>query len=235
MPLGGYPKENILSKLKSKELKQLLWSKHGTRENPAEWDGFVYGGGKISQRFWEYFVSIEMLELQAGSVLMDIGGGSPATGVSMFPKLIAEAGIQLIVVDQDFGSQQHEVPHNVTLEQCAADQETLTALIRKHNPTHISCISVLEHASLQQQQGIFSAIENEFNGEKAVFTFEFHETVKHFEQQLTTDTLSNAVSQLKRYHLNRIERSPLNCVNAFSNSMARLWYPLALQFERVDL
>jgi hypothetical protein len=213
------------------KLKELLWQSFGTPSHPAEWDGMVYGGGKISQRFWEYFMAIEMLGLTKDSILLDIGGGSPATGLSIFPKLIAELGVQLVVVDQDFGVTENSTHENVTLERCLADQETLSHIIKKHSPTHISCISVLEHASYSQQQGIFQAIDNFFNGEKAVFTFEFHETICHFEQQLTTQTLSECASLLKRFYLNRIKRSPLNCVNSINNT-TRLWYPLAVQFER---
>jgi hypothetical protein len=92
---------------------------------------------------------------------------------------------------------------------------------------------VLEHATVAQQKGIFDAIEASFTGERAVFTLEFHETDCHFEQQLTTATLSDAVSGLRRYYLNRIERSPLHCVNAVKDAQ-RLWYPLALQFDAAE-
>jgi len=216
------------------QLKELLWKSYGTTEHPAEWDGYVYGGGKISQRFWEYLIAIDMLGLTKDSVLIDIGGGSPVTGLSIFPQLIAKAGIKLVVVDQDFGLLENGVLENVTLEYGIADHETLTRLIKKYKPTHISSISVLEHATEVQQKGIFQAIEDVFKGKKAVFTFEFHETTCHFDQQLTTKTLSNCVSLLKRYYLSRIERSPLNCVNALDD-MTRRWYPLAVQFEKSSL
>jgi hypothetical protein len=120
---------------------------------------------------------------------------------------------------------------NVTLENGLAEYEPLCKVLRRHSPSHLSCVSVLEHASYPQQRGIFDAIETEFSGECAVFTFEFHETKCHFAQQLTTKTLSEAVSGLRRYYLDETERAPMHCVNAVTES-ARLWYPLALRFAR---
>ncbi len=62
------------------KLKAELWKRFGSKAHPAEWDGHVYGGGKLSQRFWEYFKAVELLELDGDSVVVDIGGGSPVTG-----------------------------------------------------------------------------------------------------------------------------------------------------------
>lgn len=221
-------------------LKQRLWAWYGSDHVPAEWDGQVYGGGKISQRFWEYFIAIDMLALQPGAVVLDIGGGSNAMGLTMFPRLLADAGLRVIVLDANFGDstpQQVETTYraaglDVIVEPGLADRESLSQVLRRHNPTHLSSVSVLEHASPEQQRGIFEAIEAEFRGERAVFTVEFHETTCFFEQQMTTATLSGPVSALTRYYLDRIERSPLHCVNAVSAENDRLWYPLALCFER---
>ena len=217
----------------TEKIKAALWSNHGTHECPTEWDGRVYGGGKISQRYWEYLISIEMLDLKPDSVLIDIGGGSPTTGVGIFARSILSAGIKVIVVDENLGAMEGYDTPNLILEKGLADKNTLSTLIEKYNPTHISCVSVLEHASAAQQMGIFEAIEASFHGEKAVFSFEFHETTCFVEQQLTTTTLSNAVSCLKRFYLNRMEKSPLNCVNSVIDR-DRLWYPLALQFNKIN-
>jgi hypothetical protein len=215
-------------------LKQQLWHWYGSGQFPAEWDGEVGGGGKISQRFWEYFIAIEMLDLCSGAVIVDIGGGSPATGINLFPRLLASAGVQVIVFDVNVGhgAVQETVP-NLSLEYGLADYKSLCEALVKYTPTHLSCISVLEHASPFQQRGIFDAIESAFEGERAVLTFEFHENQSYFEEQLTTASLSNAVSGVRRYYLNRLERSPMRCTNAFDGSL-RLWYPLALQFERTN-
>ena len=213
------------------KLKKLLWERFGSAEFPAEWDGRVYGGGKISQRWWEYFKAIEYLELYEGAVVLDIGGGSPATGLSFFPRLLAACDVKVVVLDTNFGDAP-EVPANVVLIRGLADQETLTEVLLAHRPTHISCVSVLEHASAEQQRGIFQAVEATFEGERFVCALEFHEKNRLMDNQLTTATLSTIVSLLTRYFLEDIAASPLNAVDAFQGDV-RLWYPLALQFSKV--
>ena len=210
-------------------LKQALWKRHGTFEHPSEWDGHIYGG-KISQRFWEYFRAIELLDIQDGDRVLDIGGGSPATGLSFFSRLLADTGLDLTVVDVNFGKSL-DIPSNVSIVQNLADRSVLSSILSSSNFTKISCVSVLEHATREQQVGIFEAIEQAFKGECFVTTFEFHERQVLFDQCLTTETLSNAVSKLTRYYLSDIDKCPLHCENAFDGSM-RLWYPMALKFKR---
>ena len=149
----------------------------------------------------------------------------------MFPRLLASVGIQVIVLDVNFGDMLSGAVENTVLVQGLADRERLSEALRRYQPSHVSCVSVLEHASAEQQRGIFDALEDAFDGVNAVFTLEFHETDTHWEQQLTTKTLSAAVSGLRRYYLDRVERSPMHCVNALSGK-DRLWYPLALKFGR---
>lgn len=212
-------------------LKHRLWSRYGAQAYPAEWDGNVYGGGKISQRLWEYLIAVEMLDLRCGDFVLDIGGGSPATGLGFFPRLLASVGVNVTVLDEQFGGTEPVPVENIAIERGLADHESLSALLNRQFFSHISCISVLEHATHEQQRGVFEAVERSFKGDIAVFTFEFHESECHFEQQLTTASLSNAVSGLKRFYLDRIERAPLHCVNALSGQN-RLWFPLALRFKR---
>jgi len=63
----------------SGKIKAALWKAYGKPAEAAEWDGNVYGDGKLSQRFWEYHQAIDLLELTPDSVVLDIGGGSPVT------------------------------------------------------------------------------------------------------------------------------------------------------------
>lgn len=209
-------------------LKQQLWARFGVAEYPAEWDGQVYGGGKISQRWWEYFKAIEYLDLHPGDRVLDIGGGSPATGLSFFPRLLAASQVKVAVLDVNFG-EASDIPDNVELICGLAERTQLIEVIERFQPTHISCVSVLEHASTEQQLGIFAAIEQSFHGENFVCTMEFHEITCFFEQQLTTATLSPLVSALTRFYLSDIEAAPLHAVNALCD-FKRLWYPLALRF-----
>jgi hypothetical protein len=162
--------------------------------------------------------------------------------MALFPRLLAASGLRVIVLDASFGGGAawqveaacRDAGLDVTIELGLADEEVLAHVLRRHNPTHLSCLSVLEHATPAQQRGIFAAIDGHFAGARAVFTLEFHETTCFFEQQLTTATLSAAASALRRYYPARIERAPLHCVNAVSPEAGRQWYPLALCFERAD-
>jgi hypothetical protein len=209
-------------------LKRELWRRFATADYPAEWDGIVYGGGKVSQRFWEYFKAIELLDLGTDSRLLDIGGGSPVTGLSFFPRMLAAMGVVMAVMDVNFGDTP-DIPENVTLLHGLADRPSLSEAIQSFKPTHIACLSVLEHASDDQQIGIFAAVEEAFAGTCFVVTLEFHENHRYWEQMPTTETLSRAVSQLTRYHLNDIESSPIYAVNAVQGDR-RMWRPLAMRF-----
>ncbi len=51
-------------------LQARLWRMYGDKAYAAERDGNVYGGGKLSQRFWEYHKTIDALELTADSVVL---------------------------------------------------------------------------------------------------------------------------------------------------------------------
>ncbi len=82
-----------------RNLKAELWRRFGNREYPAEWDGRVYGGGKLSQRFWEYFEGVELLDPSPESVVLDIGGGSPVTGAGFFSSLLASAVKKVLILD----------------------------------------------------------------------------------------------------------------------------------------
>jgi hypothetical protein len=52
-------------------IKRELWKRSGTSQFPFEWDGNMYGGGKLSQRFLEYFKAVEMLDLDNDSIVLD--------------------------------------------------------------------------------------------------------------------------------------------------------------------
>ena len=217
----------------TQKLKRALWARHGAVDTPSEWDGRVYGGGKISQRFWEYFRAIELLDLDEGDKIIDIGGGSPATGLSFFSRLLADAGLDITILDINFGDER-DIPQNVSLVRSLADRETLSRVLKNGKFDKMSCVSVLEHATREQQVGIFQSVQDSFEGKSFVTTFEFHERDVLFDQCLTTRSLSDAVSVLSRYYLTDIDKCPLHCENAFNGSI-RLWYPMALRFQRSDV
>jgi hypothetical protein len=220
-------------------MKIRLWQRFGDTRFPAEWDGKVYGGGKISQRFWEYLKTIEYLDLPPGARVLDIGGGSPTTGVSFFPQLIASfPELHVGVLDTQFGNTA-DLPKNIALMNGLANRQVLADAIRSYKPTHISCISVMEHARPSEQRGVFEALEAEFHGTAIAMTVEFHEHIVFTTGQdrddghrftvTTTASLSAMVAPLTRYFLDDVASAPIHAVNAFQE-LSELWRPLAIRF-----
>jgi 2-polyprenyl-3-methyl-5-hydroxy-6-metoxy-1,4-benzoquinol methylase len=226
-------------------LKAELWRRFGSPDAAAEWDGKILGGGKISQRFWEYFKAIEYLGIDANSSVLDIGGGSRATAGGFLAALLAERARAVLVMDPNIG----KAPAKRNLEYLArkASNEELRDLLgSRPELTHVACVSVLEHIEPEARKGMMRAINEFFKGDWFVATFEFHPRRAFFPHQLTTRTLSEMVEPLTAFHLDRLEASPMLAENAFD--MRRLvrvgrrgaldraeiprWYPLAVRFLR---
>jgi len=229
------------------KLKAELWRRFGTREHPAEWDGLVYGGGKLSQRYWEYFEAIDLLELDSSSVVVDIGGGSPVTGVGFFASLLATAVKKVIIFDSHVEAEA-VAPANVEFERRQADYDNFKAFLQKNTDiTHVSCISVFEHIAPPIREGIMRAANEAFAGDTIVATLEFHARRTFFEHQLTAQTLSDLFKPLTQFFPDRIESSPVWAQDAFDREkifkwnrrrpreVADIprWYPLALRFVRL--
>ena len=96
--------------LLTEKLKAALWQAYGNLNSPAAWDGNIYGGGKLSQRFWEYHQAIELLDLTPDSVVLDIGGGSPITGAGFFTKVIAPYVKEEKLMYGNFGEGSNRLP-----------------------------------------------------------------------------------------------------------------------------
>jgi hypothetical protein len=123
-------------------------------------------------------------------------------------------------------------------------------LIEHPEITHISSISVMEHIPGEERIGIMKAINEHFQGQSLVMTFEYHATERYFEHQLTARTASAMAEPLTRYYLDAFEASPVSCEDAiqtchsFGVRKRRLffpdfrlathrtprWYPVALRF-----
>jgi len=232
----------------TRKLKAELWKRFGSKENPSEWDGNVYGGGKLSQRYWEYFKGAELLNLDENSVVLDIGGGSPVTGMGFFSALLGSVIKKVIIIDPNI--HEHAVPQaNVEFVRRNASYEELKQLFQSRpGITHVSCISVFEHIESEARNGIVRATNEFFDGESFVATLEFHSKVKFFDYQLNTRTTSELFSHFTRFYPDEICASPVLCENAFDQArtfrisrrsiFAALqtprWYPLAVRFVRVD-
>jgi hypothetical protein len=234
------------------KLKAALWQRYGHPDHAAEWDGTIYGGGKLSQRFWEYHQTIELLELTPDSVVLDIGGGSPVTGAGFFTQVIAPFVQEVHVMDVSIGESK-AAPSKIKFHRSLASYETLAKLF-KENPqiTHVACISVFEHIPHDVRCGMVKALNEHFSGDIFVGTLEFHTKECFFEYQLTTKTLSELFEPFTNFYPDEIRKSPFLAEMAFRAScigrrvMRRLgstkrwgkdteiplWYPVALRFRR---
>ena len=230
----------------TQQLKRELWARFGSMDTPSEWDGNVYGGGKLSQRFWEYFKTIEMLNLDSDSVILDIGGGSPITGAGFFSALLATAVKKVYVLDTNIAPG-ITASDNMEFVRSLASYDTLKTFFEAQpDVTHVSCISVFEHVDSAIREGMIRAVNEFFSGHSFVATFEYHAKRMYFNHQLTAKTASALFKSFTNYYLDEFVASPVWCENAFSGlfrpSMRTLiapvevpcWYPLAVRFLRVE-
>jgi len=240
----------------TQRIKMELWKRFGTDEHPAEWDGKLYGGGMISQRYWEYFKSIEMLDLDETSIVLDIGGGSPISGIGFFSSLLSKYVKKVIVMDKEIKCPEE---HNTNVEIINEDAcyENLKDILNTYDTiTHISSVSVFEHIEDNNRKNIVKSINNHFKGTTFVTTLEYNAKYCFFEYQLTSATLSELFKPLTNFYLSECEASPIWCENAFdaekhwklrqfgrfkvrvkpyvTDSKVPLWYPLALKFLKMS-
>jgi hypothetical protein len=239
----------------NRKLKAALWQRYGSAAHPAEWDGKVYGGGKLSQRFWEYHQAIELLELTPDSVVLDIGGGSPITGAGFFTQLVAPYVRQVHVMDVNIGGTD-KLASNIIIHQNLANYENLSKVLRD-NPqvTHVACISVFEHIQDEVRRGMVKAVNEAFAGDTFVATLEYHSQKCFFEYQLTAHTVSDLFIPFTNFYPDVIQKSPFWSMDAFAslNLILRLlmkiknpgngsavsgmriplWYPVAFRFRRI--
>ncbi len=232
-------------------LKRELWARFGSEAYPAEWDGKMFGGGKLSQRFWEYFRGLELLELTPASVVLDIGGGSPRTGLGFFSSLLATAVKRVVVMDPNVAADA-TVPSNIEVIREFSTFESLRETFgRFPEITHLACISVLEHIDRDVRLGIFRGINEFFLGDRFVTTFEYHAQRCFFEHQLTAQTLAEMVTPLTSFYPTVFEASPVlaedprfpppteGALRSQSRRLVRKvvglvpkWYPVAVAFQR---
>jgi hypothetical protein len=229
-------------------LKLELWRRYGSKATPAEWDGNVYGGGKLSQRYWEYFKAIELLELEPDSIVLDIGGGSPETGAGFFAALLATEIRKVIIIDPNIAPNV-SAPGNVEfIRKNATEQELLSVFASRPEISHVACVSVFEHIQPSVREPAVRAINAAFRGRSFVTTFEYHARRTIFEYNLTARTTSALFSSLTNFYPDEIQASPVWSENAYDSSrmikLSRsgpidraeipLWYPLAVRFVRAD-
>jgi hypothetical protein len=229
-----------------------LWQRFASPEFPAEWDGRL-GGGKLSQRFWEYFEGLQMLDLSSESVVLDVGGGSPEIGSGFFARLIAPSVGRVHIVDPNAVADL-EYP-NVLVHQQLGDRTILRDIFEQYpDIDRVVSLSVFEHISPPVRSEIIAAINDYFRGNVFVTTFEYHSKNVYFQEQLNTRSASYLFTPLTKFYLEKIVQSPVWAENAFgeapdlakevlrrlrvtvsqhSQVVVPLWYPIALKFVRI--
>ena len=218
----------------TKKLKKELWQVFGDPKRPAEWDGNIYGGGKLSQRYWEYAQTIEYLELDENSVLLDIGGGSTKTGYSFFATLVSKYIKEVHILDPNIEFEEKE-KGNIKYIKEPATYEKLKDVFAGTTFTHVSCISVFEHIPDEIRNGIIKGVNDFFKGDRFITTLEYHPKKRFFEYQLTAKTVSELFSHFGHFYVDEYRSSPVLCENAFAKIfglLSRQWYPVAFKFIR---
>ena len=220
-------------------LKQRLWKEYGTYEHPAEWDGSVYGGGKVSQRFWEYLIGIEYLDGSHIDELVDIGGGN--RDKHFYARVLAPVASKVHVVDLEV---QHDGFKRDGADVIYFHKAKKTAMWFRdwlHGHPHVTTavsISAFEHMPDEIKVAHCKAINEAEHVNLFALTFEFHPVPaivqKMFYPDIVhTQSLDMMVRALNNFYLDRMDSSPVQCVNTMSVLTPwTKWYPLALKFVR---
>jgi hypothetical protein len=185
----------------------------------------VFGGGKLSQRFWEYFAAIEALDLSPDSVVLDIGGGSPATGISLFPRAVATQAAKVIVMDSSLKGLAPITPRVAYVPEDCSYESLRRVFAENPSITHVSSVSVFEHIPPDVRVDMVRAINDHFKGHTFVVTLEYHPTTCFFEHQLTARSLSDTFTPLKQFFPVQFIESPVFCENAIQR-----WRPFYAAF-----
>ena len=184
-------------------------------------------------------------------MVLDIGGGSPATGAGFFARVIVPHVKQIHVMDLNIGESIDTSP-KIVFHRSLASYETVSKLL-KENPrvTHVACISVFEHIPHEIRCGIIKAVNEYFPGDTFVATLDFHPKECYFEHQLVSRTVSEMFALFTSFYPDTISKSPFWCENAFYGSsfgdrilrrfgfrkgkepLTPLWYPVAFRFRRL--
>jgi len=201
------------------KLKAELWRRFGHKDYPSEWDGNLLGGGKLSQRFWEYFQAIELLDLSRESVLLDIGGGSPVTGAGFFAATLAPHIKQVHILDVSI-DQTRPADKNIVYHRQLATYDSICALLRAHPEiTHAASISVFEHIEESVRLGIIKGVNDAFAGDVFVATLEYHTKECFFEYQLTARTLSRLFEPFTNFYLETMAKAPVHAESAYTTGL----------------
>jgi hypothetical protein len=192
------------------KLLRLLWQWWGDKDHPAEWDGRVYGGGKVSQRMWEYFWAVNQMA-PTWKRLVDIGSGP----TQFFPSLLRAVGCRVVSIDPEIKTQGDDF--GMPLSQFVAmvdDGEWFDCVFS---------ISVLEHVPPADRPQFIADLDK-FKKSVIVMTMELGPQNSTWPPVLVEELAM--FSQMKNHYLTKMEACPIWA----PNSCPALWRPLGLVF-----
>lgn len=194
-------------------LKRLLWERWGRPEFPAEWDGINYGGGKGSQRYWEYLWVVTQLTGHEER-LLDVGAGPKL----FLPRLLTEVLSHVEAVDPELpaGDAHH---HPASLGAWMMQNPGLI-----HQFDCVTCVSVVEH--VQDPREIFRDLAR-FRKARVILTLELGFDPPGFEYQLTLEKLYQGLGCFHDHYLDRMESCPVWA----DNSKGGYWRPFGMVLE----
>lgn len=217
-----------MSATPTEALKAILYDRFGHKDHPAEWDGNNLGGGKLSQRYWEYFQTIEYLDLTGYAKVLDIGGVSPHTKRAFFAELVRNVANEVVVMDPNEATFQQYGLHHL---RGPATYDSLRSAFDNFDITHVSCVSVLEHIEPTERFDLMRGLNAFFKGDTLALTVEYHPKTCYFDYQLTAATLDEMLKPLTKFYLSEFTSSPVWCENAFTPEGVPLWRPLAIRLR----
>lgn len=181
-------------------LQQRLWEWWGDPAHPGEWDGRE-GGGKGSQRFWEYLWALN--HLPPSTRILDVGSGS-----GFFPDLLRTGVYVAESVDPVTDGVDH---YQMTLEEYL--------VIGARSWGCVTCISVLEH--VEDKPGFCRALD--LLQAPIILTCE----LSHEYDMVTMPALYDCLNQFKKHHVTKMESCPVWA----DNSEGGKWRPFGIYLE----
>jgi hypothetical protein len=195
-------------------LQKLLWQRWGDKAHPAEWDGNVYGGGKVSQRMWEYFWAIDQMDNGFDwRKCVDVGSGP----TQFFPNLLRADERVVTSIDPAISTQNDD--HGMNLSDWVMNNQNKALLY-----DCVFAISVLEHVP-ENERARFMADLDKFANSAIVITMELGPKNGVW-PPVRVDEFK-FFSEMKAHYPVKMEACPMWC----ENSNPTLWRPFGIVFH----
>lgn len=168
-----------------KSASQVLWERWGDPAHPAEWDGRE-GGGRGSQRFWEYLWAINRIRQMKPRSVLDVGCGKN----SFLCRLLHDSGIDIIGMDPEIGT--------LPLEEWVLHDKVTTDVV--------TCISVLEH--VLNPEAFCTALDS--ISSPVIMTLELGEGC------ITMPILYRCLNRFRNHYMAKMEACPVVADNSMN-------------------